>query len=541
MFIKITKSGKYKYAQLVKSYRKDGETKHKVMLNLGRLDYIENNPSFQNLGRRLLEISKAEKAVNIDNISEAEIMNYGYMIYKRLFEKFGLSEILDNVEKRLKIKYSLKDAVFLMMIYHLLSPRSKLSGYKHQGDFVKLPEVELQYLYRALDVLNEYKEEFEERIFVRNRHLFNMQVDVVFYDVTTFSFESVKRDSLREFGYSKDGKFKEVQVVMGLLIDCEGRPIGYELFPGNTFEGETLVKALEKLEKRFGIRKVVIVADRGINNKINLKRIVEKGYKYIVAKRIKRMEKGITEEMFKQSGYQEIMDGEESIRYKIIDYVNEIRIKGEGVYGIKEKLIITYSEKRAEKDRADRERLIEKARKLLEEPSRIKANYKRGGRKYIKELNRVEWSLDEKAIERDSRYDGYYGIETNEEDISPRKILEAYHGLWKIEESFRIMKSNMEVRPIYHWTESRIKGHFVVSFFAFLMLRTLEYKLKRAGIKSSPDKIREAINSMNFAKIKIEGRDYLVKTKSKDLANKIIRALRIKPMKNVVSYDELKI
>ena len=118
---------------------------------------------------------------------------------------------------------------------------------------------------------------------------------MVFYDVTTFSFASVEADSLRDFGFSKDGKFNEVQVVLGLLIDCEGLPIGYELFPGNTFDGKTLEAALEKLEKRFGLRRVIIVADRGINSKLNLKRIVERGYSYIFAARIKSIKKEITD------------------------------------------------------------------------------------------------------------------------------------------------------------------------------------------------------------------------------------------------------
>lgn len=147
-----------------------------------------------------------------------------------------------------------------------------------------------------------------------------MQVDVVFYDVTTFSFESVRKDSLRDFGFSKDAKFKEVQVVMGLLIDREGRPIGYDLFPGNTFEGKTLDVALLKLEKRFGIRRVIIVADRGINSKINLKKIRDKGYDYILASRIKNMKKDIRQKIFKDD-YQEM--GE--ISYKVISYINKIK------------------------------------------------------------------------------------------------------------------------------------------------------------------------------------------------------------------------
>jgi transposase len=371
-----------------------------------------------------------------------------------------------------------------------------------------------------------------------------MQVDVVLYDVTTFSFESVKTDSLRDFGFSKNGKFNEVQVVMGLLLDCEGRPIGYDLFPGNTFDGNTLEKALEKLQERFHIRKVIIVADRGINSKLNLKKILDKGYSYIFASRLKRMKKSVQKEIFSPEGYQEIISSdstepEDRIRYKIIDYINSFKDKDGNVYNLEENLIVTYSEKRARKDRADRERLIEKAKTLLADKSKIKSSNKRGGKRFLKEINAdSDWVLDEEAIKRDEQFDGYYGIQTNEKNLSAEEVLDAYHNLWKIEESFRIMKSTLEVQPVFHWTEPRIKGHFVVCFLAFLLARTLELRLQNAGIKASPEKIREAINSMNFARVEIDGRAYYIKTKGVDLSNKILRLLRMKQPNNVIAADD---
>jgi len=221
------------------------------------MDQIEDNSSFQNLARRLLELSKAKDMVSLDNFSEAQILNWGYVIYQKIWQDFQLDKILTTLTGSRKTRFHLNEASLLMAIQHLLKPKSKLGTYSHQNRYINLPEIKLQHLYRSLDLLSESKELLEEKIFLKNRNLFNLQVDVVFYDVTTFSFESVRKDSLRDFGFSKDGKFKEVQVVMGLLIDREGRPIGYELFSGNTFEGHTLEKALEKLEKRFGIRRVI--------------------------------------------------------------------------------------------------------------------------------------------------------------------------------------------------------------------------------------------------------------------------------------------
>ena len=526
MFIKITKSGQYEYAYLVRSYREDHETKHEYLFKLGRIDQIEGNSSFQNLAKRLLELSKAKDMVSLDNLSDAQILNWGYLIYQKIWQDFQLDQILNQLTTSRKTRFNLNEASLLMVIQHLLKPKSKLGTYSQQNRYINLPEIKLQHLYRSLDLLAESKELLEEKIFLRNRNLFNMQVDLVFYDVTTFSFESVRKDSLRDFGFSKDGKFKEVQVVMGLLIDREGRPIGYDLFPGNTFEGHTLEKALEKLEKRFGIRQVIIVADRGINSKINLKKIKDKGYDYIFASRIKNMKKEITEEIFKKEGYQDT-DG---VSYKIIDYSNN---------QLPENLIISYSPQRAQKDQADRERLIKKARTLLQNQSYITASNKRGGKKYLKGSPDINWTLDETAIKKDEIFDGYYGIQTSQKNLAAKDVLKAYQTLWKIEESFRIMKSTLEVRPVFHWTESRIKGHFVICFLAFLLERTLEFKLKKANLSVSPQKIQEVINAMNFAEVKIEKSSFLIKTKFDSLGNKILRLLGIKPPKNVTPTSEL--
>jgi len=534
MFIKITKSGRYEYVQLVRSYRYDHNTKHQVLLNLGRLDQIKDNPSFQHLAVRLQEISNLKNQVNMDDISEAEIVNWGYIVYQKIWQEFGLDKTLSRLTKKRKTQFNLDNASFLMVIQHLLDAKSKLSTYSHQKRYIGLKEIKLQHLYRSLDLLSESKEILEEEIFYQNRNLFNMQVDVVFYDVTTFAFESVRKDSLRDFGFSKDAKFKEVQVVMGLLIDREGRPIGYELFSGNTFEGKTLEVSLDKLKKRFTIGKVIIVADRGINSKINLKKIRDKGYDYIFASRIKNMKKDIKEEIFNKEGYKDTA----GISYKVIDYINKVKAGG-STHELAEKLIITYSPQRAQKDRADQERLIKKARTLLKNKSYITASNKRGGKKYLKSSKDIHWELDEEAIKKDEMFDGYYGIETSEKNLTAKDVLKAYHALWKIEESFRIMKSTLEVRPVFHWTESRIKGHFVICFLAFLLERTLEFKLKKANLEASPQKIQEVLNSMNFAEVKIEKSKFLIKTKFDSLGSKILRLLHIKLPKNITPTNEL--
>lgn len=538
MFVKITKSGNYKYCQVVESFKKTGVTRHKVLFNLGRLDIIRGNPAFQNFARRLCQISQADALLNLDSISEAEISNWGYIAYKKMWKEFALDKILSGIASEKKISFSLSQAAFLMAISHLLNPSSKLAAYNNQDRYTDLALIGLNHIYRSLDILACSKEKIEKEIFDINTNLFNMSVDVVFYDVTTFSFSSVIADSLKDFGYSKEGKPNKVQVVMGLLIDCCGRPIGYEIFPGNTFDGKTLSAALDSLEKRFGIRKVVIVADKGIASKVNLKEITDRGYSYIFAYRLKSASDKIKKEVF-SGGYTRINEGEQPLSYKVISHTASF-YTGSKKVSISQKIIITYSQTRAKKDRIDRQRMVEKAEALLKDFSKIKASNRRGTKKYIKqETSNINYFLDTEAIDSDSRFDGYCAIATNQDVVRAEDVISAYHNLWRIEQSFRIMKTSLEVKPVFVWTPKRIKGHFVICFLAFLLARHIEYKLNKNGISASAEKIRDALNSLNFVKVSFGGSSYFIKTKAEDLGHNILRILKIKPPKNITPVKEL--
>jgi transposase len=178
---------------------------------------------------------------------------------------------------------------------------------------------------------------------------------------------------------------------------------------------------------------------------------------------------------------------------------------------------------------------------LLNDPSKIKASQKKGGRKFIKETSKeTQWVLDADAIARDERFDGFYAIQTNAKDLKPLEIVEAYHSLWKIEESFRIMKSTLEVRPVFHWTEKRIKGHFVVCFLAFMLERTLEFKLRQIAVQDvSPEKIREALNSLTLARINVNGEPFYIRAKSSPMAKQILQGLNIRQPKTAFPASEL--
>jgi transposase len=491
------------------------------------------------------ESAKPGAGTPFENCSEATLYNYGYAAYLHLWRKLDIEGILQEAQSDTKITFSLPETTFLMALQHLLEPKSKLSTHTEQQRYFQMKEISLQHLYRALDCLSDKKEVIETGLFQHNYIRLNKKVDVVFYDVTTVHFESVLADELRDFGFSKSGKFNEVQVVMGMIIDSEGLPVGYELFPGNTFDGKTMVSALANIKKRFGINKVIIVADRGINSKGNLHLIKEAGYGYIMASKVKSAAGELQTKMLADENFTDVFnkEGNLELRYKVIKHENIFTDEQKKRHRLQENIIVSYSAKRAKKDKADRERLIEKSKKLLEKPELIKSSNKRGGKKYIDPVkpDKTTYALATGKIEHDAAFDGYYAIQTSEKTMTANEIMGAYHTLWKIEESFRIMKSTLEVRPVFHWTPRRIAGHFVLCFLAFLMERKMELMLAdlTEDCKASPEKIRQALNSMQVAAVTLDAGETFIKAKCHSLAKEIFKRLRINMPANISTRDEL--
>ncbi len=544
MFLKVVKSSQgIPYVYVVDGYRDDeGKVRHKYLFSLGRLDDFINSPSFRKLASLITGQKEVEKEITA-SISEGELRRYGHLVLKKLWDRFRLDEYFSQLDVKGKREFDIAKAVFYMVSRHIIESDSKLGMYESKGRYINQGDLGLNHLYRALDVVSERKEDIEGYLFEQKKSLFNMTVDVVFYDVTTIYFESHDEGILRRYGYSKDGKINRVQVVMGLIVDREGRPIGFDIFSGNTFDGKTLEVFLERMKERFKIERVIIVADRGINSKVNLLRLRELGYSYIVGMRLKGKGREFLDEVFKEEGYREVTTLEGVFKYKVIPYVNKIRDTDGNVREIEENVVVSYSTKRAKRDASERERLIEKAKEMLRSPSKIDAINKRGGKRYLtlKRGERMEWGLDEERIREDERFDGYYAIESSERWMKAEEVIAAYHDLWRIEESFRIMKSNLEVRPVFHWTERRIKGHFVVCFIAFLLLRTLEVMLREKEEKVSSERIKEALREMIVTEVSIEGKRCYLKHKLNEFQKRIMRIVKAEIPENLTVVEDFSI
>jgi len=571
MFARVITSKGHNYLNIIDTYRDGKKIKQKVIANLGRVDEL-NKTSIENLAAKLLEIIDSDKKLDdklTPHIEELDRYNYGFIAYKNIWNRFKLDDILDSISKDKKIQFDFKNIVFSMVIDRLLKPKSKFALFGNKDDYFKINDnLKLHHIYRSLDILSDNKDNIETKLFTQNKSLFNIETDIVFYDVTTFYYESKDENDLKKFGYSKDGKFGDVQVVMGMLIDKNGLPIGYELFSGNTMDSKTMITILDKLKERFNIDTVVIVADRGLNSKSNLKAIKDAGYDYLMACKIKSMPQDIKEDILNIKNYTNIIsdsDSEEGLySYYVRDYENIVHYKEEDTFTgeiknkkivLQEKLICTYSAKRARKDRYDRERGLEKANKIIMNNLKSSITSNRNFKKYIFKATKDDscknftMGLDWNKIKNDKRYDGFYAITTSKKDLSAIEIIENYHNLYRIEDSFKVLKSTFNTRPIFHYKDSRIEAHFIVCFIAFMIERDLEIRLKKSkSFKKytiTPNNIKEALNSLEVSKVKIDNRIFYMKsnhTNEKDklrLGRDIHKFLHIKQLKNLTQENEL--
>ena len=564
MFVKAIRSGEHTYLQIVRSVRKNGVPTHEVMADLGRVDRLAGAQLDQVIDALQKYAVKRQTSGyghlrDLRQMAEKDRVNYGWVVYRKLWAQFGLGRFLQKLSSERKISYDYAAVVFALVVNHVLNPSSKRDFYQNQGWYSGLTAgIELQHLYRSLDLLAEHKAELELLLFHQHRTLFEMKVDVVFFDVTTFYFESQQADTLREFGYSKDNKLNEVQVVLALLIDGAGRPISFELFPGNTFEGHTLVAVLDQIKDRFQIGRVMIVADKGINSKLNLKAIKERGYDYLVSCRIKHLPETAQGQVLAKDGYEQIalkdvfgVDDDElhhhTFQYKVLDYRNIVRYKDDPAQKhwqkaeLAEKLICSWSSKRAAKDLHDRDRQVAKAQQVVDANQKSVLKH-RGYQRYIKAdghpNEEVRLSLDQNKIDAEARFDGFAAIQCSQQDISPIEMRRAYRQLLKIEESFRVMKTTLRTRPVFVWTPEHVKGHFVMCFLAFALERELEYRLNKRNIDNSPEKIKAALRSMQCSQIEIEKETYYLKGKHESLASEIFALLKIKKPTNICNQSQ---
>ena len=535
MYIRTTKNKRGDaYYHLVESFRQDGKVKQRTLLSLGRVEDNKLEQLSQALSKHLETITVLDLAKHID-INSAYI--YGsLLVLDRLMETLGINSVISEIAtKHDKLRYDLKKVLFTLITSRFVKPVSKLALYDRWIDkFYPVMvdhDLALQHIYRTLDILAEHKEQIEQSLYQYKKDLFSINVDIVLYDLTTLRFESTREDlgELRKFGYSKEMRTDCTQVVFGLLTDTDGIPLSFEVHPGNTFEGKTLKGIVDKMRKKFSVRRFIFIADRGLFSAQNLDHIRNNQGEFIVG-----LKMGVLQKELQQTFY-------DINRFEFIS--DELAI-WETQHG-EDRCIVTWSKSRADRDRKTRDDILAKIReKLGKKTSRTKtfvtnSNYQ----KYLIIKDDAPPVLNLQAIDEQARKDGFFGIITNVKNMTSKEIVFNYKQLWKIEDSFGELKGSLRSRPVFHWSDDRIIGHLVVCFLAYLCeahmtkaLREQKDKLQSKAIKGKIIKERpltavmamEELNSVLAIPVKIKSQTIWVRTDIPENAQNLLKAMNMR-------------
>lgn len=444
---------------------------------------------------------------NMEQMKEEQRIIEGFHeIFGAMFDRLNLSTLLSGLRYR-----RLRDVT----IARIATPSSKCRAAEILTKLYAKPLSEDQ-IYYLMDCITPYDAEIKAKIFETTRQLsFPQKIELLFFDVTTLHFESQKADDLRDFGYSKDHKIGETQVVLALATTSEGLPIGYSLFSGKTAEVKTLLKCLDEWRQFVNISEVIVIADRAMMSSENLQEMERNNIRYVVAAKLKSYPKKFKEQILKRHEENIVEVAQEQL------FVQEHAVDGR-------RLIVSYSESRALKDREDRARLLLRLQKKIPteaDPRKLVTN--RGYLKFIDEKAKGKVVINEEKIAQESRWDGLHGVITNDKSSCMEELLGRYRQLWIIEESFRINKSTLAMRPIYHFKERRIEAHIVICYLAFALSRYVQHQLKIFGLPLSIDKIRSELLQVEASIVKVAGQTYRMPSKLNKTADDIYRAMGI--------------
>lgn len=444
-------SGKYKLLKtvgsssekaIVQQLIKEGELWVKNYKGIHEFDFENADPLFE----QFIEGIKQIKVVGVE------------LLLGKIFDQIGFSAVKDELFRKL-------------VIARLCYPASKLKTTEHLRRYEQY-ETDEDKIYRYLDKLNKTQKRTVQQIsYQHTLQVLGGDISIVFYDVTTLYFEIKQEDELRKTGFSKEGRHQNPQIVLGLLVSVGGYPLAYEIYKGNKFEGDTMLPVINLFKRKYKLKKLVIVADAGLLSNKNIQSLQTNHYEYILGARIKNE----TTEIKARILSLQLQDGESAVIEKTEA----------------SKLIISYSTARAVKDNDNRERGINKLEKLLKAKRLTKAHINnKGYNRFLKMNGEVNISLDKSRINEDRKWDGLKGYITNT-TLPKEAVIENYRQLWNIEKAFRIAKTDIQIRPIYHHLQRRIEAHICLAFVAYKVYKELERQLHQKHALLSVEKAIE--------------------------------------------------
>src|SRR6056297_1856413 len=535
MFARVKKSGKYQYLQIVENRKEAGKVRQQVIATLGRLDQLQEKGRVETLIRSLSRFSENTMLIlsGKSDIS-ADANSIGpVLIFERLWRESGIQFAIRKLLGKRRCQFDVERAIFLTVLHRLMVSGSDRFCDKWRRDYVidGIDELKLHHFYRAMSFLGEAlsdqshatpfspcrnKDLIEEMMFSANRHLFT-GLDLVFFDTTSIYFEGRGGATFGKKGFSKDHRPDLNQMVVGAVIDDEGRPICCEMWPGNTADVATLLPLVDRLRKRFGIKRICIVADRGLISHEILENLKKRDVSYILGVRMRRVKEVHVDVLSRGGRYREVYPESN-------DRTQPAPLKVKEVIHNDKRYIVCLNQRQARKDAADRQAIIESLEDQLKKGAKSLVGNK-GYRRYLK-VEKNSARIDTEKVEAEARFDGKWVL-TTDTALSAEAVALKYKELWQVERVFRDMKSMLETRPVYHQNDENIAGHGFCSFLALVLRKDLEQGLASAGHQFEWSDIKQDLRALKQIEIEEGGARFMIRSQCKGHCGKIFQAVKV--------------
>ena len=561
MRLKITKSKNAASLYVIKDVIRNGKRTTKIVEKLGTLEelkkklknedpiewskkYIKNLNDQEKIHTRKIIIEKSQN--KLIEREKQTLYNCGYLFLEKIYYELKLNNICEEISQKYQFKFDLNSILSNLIYTRIIEPSSKLSSFEASKKFIEQPNYELHDIYRALEVISKETELIEAEVYKNSLSVVNRNTQILYYDCTNYFFEIEQAEGLKQYGLSKENRPNPI-TQMGLFMDGDGFPLAFNVNSGNTNE-QTTLKPLEKqIIKDFELSKFIVCTDAGLASNENRKFNNIQNRSYIVTQSLKKIKGHLKEWALSPEDWHTI-NSNKKINLNDIDTSGdneEIYYKERWINenGLEQRLIVSYSPKYAEYQRSVRNRQIERAQNLINNPTKISKNRQDDPKRFIKSASvtndgeiasKKVFSLNTTAIEKEEEFDGFYAVCTTlEDDIS--EIIKINKRRWEIEESFRILKTDFKARPVYLKRDDRIKAHFTTCFLSLLIYRILEHKLNE---EYTSKEIITTLREMNFAKIKGDG--YIPIYTRDTLIDKLHDIFKIKTDNEITTLNQMK-
>jgi hypothetical protein len=551
MFFRVKTSGPRRYLQIVANTRDHGRVCQRVLTTLGRLDLLQHSGRLDALlasGARFAEhilLLTAHQAGQVPVIRSSRLGPA--LIFERLWRDTGCQAVLQALLQERRFACDVERAVFATVLHRLCDPGSDRAALSWKDDHVLAggADVQLQHLYRAMAWLGEElpedqqqgstklvprttKDVIEEQLFARRRDLFT-ELEMVFFDTTSLYFEGAGGEDLGRYGHSKDHRPDEHQMVVGAVLDGEGRPICCELWPGNTADVTTLIPVVDRLWRRFRIRQICIVADRGMISQHTIDDLDQQGWPYILGARMRKQVEVRDQVLADRKRFRVVRGARVTSTDPAPLKVKEVRVEGR-------RYVVCVNPEEVASDRAKRQAIVAALTEQLHQGDKSLVGNK-GYRRYLKVEGEGHFVIDAAKLAEEARYDGTWVLRTNTE-LPAAAVALQYKKLWMVEQWFRSCKSLLATRPIYHKCDETIRGHVFCSFLALVLRQELQARLQARGHGFEWDQVMRDLERLQQVEVESQGKRFLLRTELQGSAGRVLQAVGVAVPPTVQQVDE---